>query len=135
MRYMLEKFQSPAAIAQQIADGYTYLLGEETDHDTPVGYAAFTVQTEERALFLSKLYILRAARGKGYAHVFLDEIVAHALRHDATAITLTVNKNNTQTIAAYKKCGFDITGTCVTDIGNGFVMDDYCMKKDLIPPS
>ena len=36
--YMLEKFQSASAIAQQIADGYEYYIVREHDHD--VGYFA-----------------------------------------------------------------------------------------------
>ena len=41
---------------------------------------------------------------------------------------LTVNKNNTKAISVYKSFGFDITDTVVTDIGGGYVMDDYIME-------
>lgn len=40
---------------------------------------------------------------------------------------LTVNKNNTKAISAYKNFGFIITDSTKTDIGNNYVMDDYIM--------
>jgi RimJ/RimL family protein N-acetyltransferase len=46
-------------------------------------------------------------------------------------ITLTVNKSNINSIAAYQKIGFKNAGSVVTDIGAGFVMDDFIMDKAL----
>jgi hypothetical protein len=40
-------------------------------------------------------------------------------------ITLTVNKNNNNSIDAYNEIGFEITGNACMDIGSGYVMDDY----------
>ena len=48
--------------------------------------------------------------------------------HGMRAIWLTVNKYNANTIAAYKKMGFETIGDGVTDIGSGYVMDDYFME-------
>ena len=42
---------------------------------------------------------------------------------------LTVNKHNTGSIAFYERMGFRKTGALVTDIGHGFVMDDWRMAK------
>ena len=44
------------------------------------------------------------------------------------SIRLTVNKNNKKTINAYLKDRFAIIYKAVTDIGSGFVMDDYIMS-------
>ena len=46
-------------------------------------------------------------------------------------IWLTVNKHNNGTIAVYKKFGMKIIRSQVTDIGNGFVMDDYVFGYDI----
>ena len=43
-------------------------------------------------------------------------------------IRLTVNKYNKNSIAAYRKWGFKIIDSVVTDIGSGFVMDDFIMQ-------
>ena len=48
-------------------------------------------------------------------------------------VYLTVNKNNKTAIRAYEKNGFVITTSVVTDIGQGFVMDDYIMKYFVKP--
>jgi ribosomal protein S18 acetylase RimI-like enzyme len=42
---------------------------------------------------------------------------------------LTVNKDNADAIAFYRRVGFRIVEPMVTDIGSGFFMDDYRMKK------
>ena len=44
---------------------------------------------------------------------------------------LTVNRNNTGSIAFYERMGFRKTDELVTDIGNGFVMDDWRMARAL----
>jgi ribosomal protein S18 acetylase RimI-like enzyme len=46
-------------------------------------------------------------------------------------LILSVNKRNTKAITAYQRNGFVIADSVVTDIGDGFVMDDYIMTKDL----
>ena len=46
-------------------------------------------------------------------------------------IYLTVNKNNINAIRAYEKLGFKNIESLVSDIGNGFVMDDFKMEKIL----
>jgi len=42
-----------------------------------------------------------------------------------------VNKRNAKAIAAYQRNGFVIADSVVTDIGHGFVMDDFIMTKKL----
>jgi hypothetical protein len=42
---------------------------------------------------------------------------------------LTVNKYNTSSIKAYLALGFSVTDAVVTDIGEGYSMDDYVMEK------
>src|SRR5690606_35624813 len=61
--YMVSKFQSPAALAQQLADGYEYFLVEREGR--LIGYFAVLVKGEEQSLFLSKLYVLQRERRSG----------------------------------------------------------------------
>ena len=46
---------------------------------------------------------------------------------------LTVNRNNAGSIAFYERAGFRKTNELVTDIGAGFVMDDWRMAKSVAP--
>ena len=45
------------------------------------------------------------------------------------AMYLTVNKHNDLGIRAYLGKGFETIDAVETDIGNGFVMDDFIMEK------
>ena len=123
--YMVEKFQSKRAISEQIEQGYSYYL-IRTDGDY-IGYTGICPKDDE--LFLSKLYLRASQRGKGYGRKVVEFLEDLARDKGLGKITLTVNKNNTDTIKAYEKFGFVNLGVLVQDIGNGFVMDDYKMEK------
>lgn len=123
--YMVDKFQSKKAIAEQLDEGYSYYL-LEADGDY-IGYTGICPKEDE--MFLSKLYILASQRGKGHGRKTVEFIEDIAREKGLDKITLTVNKNNTDAIKAYEKFGFKNTGPIVTDIGGGFVMDDYRMEK------
>ena len=125
--YMLEHFQSREAIARQVADAITYFLILEGT--SPRGYLA--IQKRGQELFLSKIYLLREYRGLGMGKAAMDFIAEKAREFGCDRIVLTVNKNNDRSIEAYSKMGFENKGALVTDIGGGFVMDDYRMVRIL----
>ncbi|MDR1159200.1 MAG: GNAT family N-acetyltransferase [Syntrophomonadaceae bacterium] len=124
--YMLNKFQSAEQINRDITNGYTYYVAYE--ENKLIGYCA--ARLEESSLFLSKLYIERSYRGQGLAKNFFDILLKMAREHGKSRILLNVNKCN-NAIAVYKHLGFIVTEAKVTDIGEGFVMDDYIMEYTL----
>ena len=83
-------------------------------------------------LFLSKLYIKKDFRHKGIGTKAFEFIKDYAKSCNYSKIILTVNKQNTNTIKAYDKWGFETIDAVVTDIGSGFVMDDYIMRYSII---
>ncbi|MEN8797925.1 MAG: GNAT family N-acetyltransferase [Flavobacteriaceae bacterium] len=123
--YMLLNFQSAEAIKSQIDEGASYYL--LLHNNSPAGYFSFYLKESE--LFLSKIYLRKSLRGKGLGGKMLDFIQDEAANNGLKQISLTVNKNNTKTIAAYSKLGFRKVKPLVIDIGNGFVMDDFLMEK------
>jgi ribosomal protein S18 acetylase RimI-like enzyme len=126
--YMLEKFQSVEAITGQIEQGFQYFLLKTDD-----GFFGYTgIQQKADELFLSKLYIKSSERGKGYGRKVVQFLEGMAKEKGMEKITLTVNKNNLDTIKAYEKFGFENLGPIVMDIGGGFVMDDYQMAKRVV---
>jgi len=127
VEYMLEKFQSRAAISGQIREGYSYFLLEE--RGSRIGYLA--VQPREHELFLSKIYVKACERGRGYGRAAVRFAEGLAAERNLTRMMLTVNKDNTGSIKAYERLGFEKIAAAVQDIGGGFVMDDYHMAKDL----
>ena len=127
VEYMLNKFQSAIAIEKQVGESYEYYLINFDSVD--VGY--ISIKKEANTLFLSKIYVLSNYRGKKIGKAGLQFVESKANDYKLGSITLTVNKNNTNSIAAYQKLGFKKQEAIVMDIGNGFVMDDYKMVKTL----
>ncbi|WP_240420645.1 GNAT family N-acetyltransferase [Paenibacillus periandrae] len=127
--YMLEKFQSVQAITNQITNqGYEYYFMNVNEHN--VGYLG--IKQEEDKLFLSKFYIQKEHRGKGYASEAMELLVNLCNNRKLGTIWLTVNRYNDATIAIYEKKGFRTVRTQVANIGNGFVMDDNIMEKVIV---
>ena len=124
--YMVANYQSAAAIAQQIAEGLAYyLIGPSRE---PVGYCACAPEADG-SLFLNKLYVLQAQRRRGWARQALAFMEDWCRQQGLHRIWLRCNKDNTAAIAAYERMGFFCTGTLVSDIGAGFMMDDVTMEK------
>lgn len=127
--YMLEQMQSRAAISLQIEqEGYKYYLLTDTGGQR-IGYVG--VEPKPTEFFLSKLYITAAQRGHGFGRRAVEFVESQAQDKGLSKVALIVNKRNTGSIAAYKKLGFVITGSVVTDVGEGFFMDDYRMEKKI----
>ncbi|WP_372639664.1 GNAT family N-acetyltransferase [Ancylomarina sp.] len=125
--YMLKKYQSVEAIKDQIEEGALYYL--ITHQGSTVGYLSYYKKTD--CLFLSKIYILKEFRGKGIGKKTMHYLETTAEHLGYKSLSLTVNKNNTETIKAYVKMGFRQVRDIVIDIGNNFIMDDYIMEKEL----
>jgi ribosomal protein S18 acetylase RimI-like enzyme len=128
--YMLENFQSATAVLKQI-DGknYKYYLMQE-DGGRFCGYFSFAIEKDK--IFLSKIYVKKDCRKKGYAKKAFSFLTDTAKNLKLSAIYLTVNRNNAPSIEAYKKMNFSIDGEINQDIGGGFFMNDYQMSLNLI---
>jgi ribosomal protein S18 acetylase RimI-like enzyme len=121
--YMVEKFQSFGAIKSQIeSEGYRYFLVKLDGK--AVGYYG-VCKKEDGSLFLSKLYLEKSVRRKGLASLMFKQIKRIARQEGCEKIWLTVNRHNDHAIAVYKKFGMRIIREECTDIGSGFVMDDF----------
>lgn len=96
-----------------------------------IGYLALKPCYPPGKMFISKLYLLREYRGKGYSRDILSEVADMACSLRLKSIWLTVAKNNLSSIAAYEHLGFHEADTICKEIGGGFVMDDYIMEKTL----
>ncbi len=126
VEYMLGQFQNADAMKRQMKqEGYTYLMA--LDGDEPVGYTGFKKETNR--MFLSKLYVKEDRRSQGIGRQMFEEIKKRS--EGLNDIYLTVNKHNDVTIAIYRHMGFELIDSVVTDIGGGFVMDDYIFQYSL----
>ena len=125
IEYMVENFQSEKAMYKQInEDSYSYYF--IIQNSNIAGY--FGICPEDGYMFLSKLYLKKDFRGQGLGRQAFEEIKKITKNSGLNKIQLTVNKYNTNTIKAYEHWGLDTIDAVVTDIGKGFVMDDYIME-------
>lgn len=127
IEYMLEKYNSVKSIEERVKAGVKFYW--LTYNDEPVGYTA--IENKSDYLYISKLYILKGYRGKKIAKTVMLYIESMAKAQKISIIKLNVNKYNANSMLAYEKMGFVKTASTVEDIGNGFVMDDYEMEKQI----
>ena len=125
--YMVASMQSAEAIARQTDEGYVYFFIVEGGQT--IGYCG--IRAEGTKLFLSKLSLCAERRGQGLGQRALAEVVEQARLRGLNAVYLTVNKGNARAIRAYERFGFRRADSAVTDIGGGFVMDDYIYEYQL----
>ena len=125
--YMLAGFQSEAAVADQIREGYRYFVIRADGR--PAGYLAVAADPSTRRMLLSKIYVLKSQRGRGLGRTAIACVEELCRETGMEVLWLRVNKNNQDSIGVYERCGFVKTGVVVSDIGNGFVMDDFQLEK------
>jgi len=97
----------------------------------PVGYASYGPGEKERELKLHKLYVDPDHQRRGLGGLLLGHVEEFARRGGFLTIMLQVNRRNPYGLPLYRKHGFRIREERRSDIGGGFVMDDYIMEKPL----
>ena len=125
--YMADKFLSADAIRTLINDGAVFNLVMEDDKI--LGF--YECKKEEERVFLSKLYVEKNYRGKGIGRYMFDDLLSYTKDNNLNRIYLTVNKGNTPSFNIYRHLGFEIIDAVETDIGHGYIMDDYIMERKI----
>ena len=97
----------------------------------PAGFASYGPTPEPGVIKLHKLYLLVELHGRGLGTRLLQHVEREVRAGAGRRLVLSVNKRNARAIAAYQRNGFVTADSVVTDIGGGFVMDDYVMVKEL----
>ena len=126
--YMLNMMYKSDRLQQDIDEGYQWEL--IINKGKTIGYLAYVIKNDNR-VFLSKIYLKKSDQGLGLGKLALNRVKEYAKKNNCNAVYLTVNKGNKKGIRAYKKTGFTIITEEITDIGNGYVMDDYVFEYSL----
>ncbi|MBK8226334.1 MAG: GNAT family N-acetyltransferase [Flavobacteriales bacterium] len=130
LAYMLELMYSEAALLEQVSvKGHRFLLAER--EGTAIGFAGFEhgYRSTKRTR-LHKLYVLPEVKGTGAGAELLRAVESTARSAGDERIELNVNRFNPSK-DWYLRRGFVIERDEVLDIGQGHVMDDHVMVKDL----
>lgn len=129
MEYMLELMYSREAITEQISvKGHQFLL--VYNEQVAVGFASYEVNVKYETTKLHKLYVLPEVKGAGYGRALVNAVAGMAKKHTNDKLILNVNRRN-PSVGFYKNMGFTIAGEEDITIGNGYLMEDYIMQKQL----
>jgi len=128
IEYMLAQRYKPGLVRQLLARGDLWLAARA--EGALVGFA-HGHPLEDGDYKLDKLYVDTSLQRHGIGGKLIAEVVARAKTHGFTRLALRVNRQNQPAIDAYLKHGFTVATLIVEDIGEGFVMDDYVMTRDL----
>jgi GNAT superfamily N-acetyltransferase len=128
--YMLARMYALDALRDEIhSQGIRY--DQFLVDDKLAGFASYGPTAEPGVMKLHKLYLLPELHGRGLGSRLLQHVEREVRAGGGCRLILSVNRRNAKAIAAYQRNGFVIADSVVTDIGNGFVMDDYIMAKNL----
>ena len=125
--YMTGLFLSENAIKKLLVEGAIFKLVVE--NDTILGF--YECKKEEERVFLSKLYVDQPYRNKGIGRFMFEDLKDYTRSCGLKKIYLTVNKYNTPSYNVYLHLGFKVIDAVKTDIGQGYIMDDYIMEYTL----
>ena len=125
IEYMLDQRYRPEVVQRELERDDTW-WELAIISGVPVGFSSCLI-TKPGEMKLDKLYVHPLHQGMGVGRKLLQSVLTRARRLRCERLVLAVNKHNAQAIAAYRRWGFRIEESKVTDIGGGFVMDDYIM--------
>lgn len=127
IEYMLNWMYNLEMLAKQLKEGHMFYILKEDDID--IGFIGIQPHyPSEKESKLHKIYILPSCQGKGAGLLLMKKAEEIAVKSNSEFLVLNVNRyNNAKDF--YKKIGFEIIKEEDIDIGNGYLMEDYIMKK------
>jgi ribosomal protein S18 acetylase RimI-like enzyme len=128
-REAFESFMAPFVLNAHITETYNQARQKEELNDpskkflilehnrVAVGYALLHAHAtplavrDARAIELSRLYLLKAYRGRGLGRALMQECLKLSLRRGHKSIWLAVWERNERAVSFYGKSGFEVVGT------------------------
>jgi diamine N-acetyltransferase len=130
VEYMFDMMYSHESLQQQMNEKQHFFLIAYLEQNA-VGFISYELNcADQNACKVHKLYILPNVQTKGLGKLLLEKVVLEALGAQQQSIILNVNRYN-KAVHFYKHLGFCIYAEEDIDIGNGYFMNDYEMKKIL----
>ena len=140
---MLERMYSSAALAEQGQQGHVFHLlldadktrnsdysGQSGTRYRPVGYVSHQLDYLPGTTKIHKLYLLPGTQGRGFGRLLVEQVERIARRAGQQRLRLDVNYQN-RAVDFYAHLGFEKLERFDTDIGNGYLMEDWRMEKVL----
>lgn len=129
IEYMIDMMYSAASLNKQITElQHQFLILQ--DDNNPIGFAAYSTTDTPGIFKLHKIYLDGSYQGKGIGKFLLEQVAEQVKDRGANTLELDVNRFN-KAKQFYEKQGFSVYKEKKTDISNGYIMDDYVMRKPL----
>jgi ribosomal protein S18 acetylase RimI-like enzyme len=130
IEYMLEMMYSTPSLLEQIQiKKHHFFLAKEDE--VALGFISVELNYQNQATAkIHKIYILPATQGKGIGKILMHRVEELAQEYSQKSITLNVNRFN-KALSFYQKLGYTIAATENIEIGNGYLMEDFVLEKEL----
>ena len=129
LEYMIAMIYSTASLTNQMTEKqHKFLL--LYDDQRPIGFAAYSTTDEAGIYKLQKIYLHGDYQGKGVGRFLLESVIERVKAANGSTLELDVKRDNKARFF-YEKQGFTILKEKDTNIGNGYWMRDYVMRKPL----
>ena len=126
--YLVQYLLGTETITREIADeDYEYYFADADG--AHVGFVA--VAPKDDHLYLSKLYLTKGNRGKGYGRQELQFVKQRALAHGLDKIRLNCARENIASLDRYDHMGFKKIKKVDAQVGEGIQMNDDVLEYDL----
>jgi ribosomal protein S18 acetylase RimI-like enzyme len=131
VKYMLALIYSEESLRNQMMDqGHKFILALKDNE--PAGFASYELNYHGKLqLMIHKIYLLPESQGLGIGRKIFDHLTAIAKANNNTTLRLKVFHKNNKAAGFYLKYGFKIAGMETTDIGNGYIVLDKIMIKEI----
>jgi diamine N-acetyltransferase len=129
LEFMMDMMYSDTSLTQQIQGKQLFYM--VTALNKTIAFFAIEHHYQNEAVTrIHKIYLLPETHGKGIGKQLIDCIATLASEHDSKKLSLNVNRYN-KALHFYQKIGFTIIKEEDIEIGNGYLMEDYCMEKTI----
>ncbi len=130
IEYMLEMMYSKSALKEQMeSKNHHFILAKKRNE--VLGFASYEFNCNSVGKTkLHKLYVLPETQGSGIGVKLVGFLATKAKENNQSTIFLNVNKYNSAQ-DFYRRIGFTVAYEEVIDIGNGYIMDDFVMEKEV----
>jgi len=127
--YMIDLMYSSASLSRQMDELHHHfiLLYEGAK---AIGFAAYSTTDIAGIYKLHKIYLDGSYQGRGVGKFLINAVIDRVKAQQAHILELDVNRHN-KARYFYEKQGFIVVKEKDTDIGKGYLMNDYVMQKTL----
>ena len=128
--YMLDWMYTPDRLEEEMLEfGRVFRL--IMSDGLRVGFASTGPAAPDGSSPLHKFYLLPGSQLCGLGSKAMGKLCDLEMKGGASTLELRVNRNNLPAISFYRKHQFEVFAENCCEIGGGFVMNDYLMRRIL----